>query len=234
MKKVIEKIPIIFEIVLLIVGLILAGVVSGVLCLFGCDNDTGGAIARIMIGIILLAIFHKSFKFENSFKGVIPMLPVLLFALYKIPYHFISGGGDVNAITVSALLIGFAPAVFEEVLFRGIFISNLKKKYKKPITVLLISAVVFGLAHMTNIAGMDLLSVAIQVIVAMSLGIALGAIYLYTEDIVSLVIAHFLIDFLGVIFVGGESTPYFFLVIFVVLCCFEIVYGFWLVRKMKV
>lgn len=76
-----------------------------------------------------------------------------------------------------------------------------------------------------------MISVSIQVIVAMSVGIALGAIYLCTEDIISVIIAHFLIDTLGVIFAGGETTPYHFLAIFVALSCFEIVYGLLLVRK---
>lgn len=136
---------------MIIVGFLLAGVVAGVLSLIGCDSETSGAVARILIGSVFLAIFHKSFNLKNSFKGLVPMLPILLLALYKIPYHFISGGSEINVITVTVLLLGFAPAVFEEVVFRGIFISNLKKKYKNPITVVMISAVVFGLVHLTNI-----------------------------------------------------------------------------------
>lgn len=231
MKKFKEKHPIVFEIILFIIALIMAAVAMSVLTLFGCDSDNSGSIARILIGIVFLIIFHGNFKFGKSFKGFIPMLPALLFAFYKIPYHFISGGGAINAITVTVFLSGFAPAVFEEVLFRGIFIFNLKKKYNNPTTVILISAVVFSLVHMTNMIGMDIVSVLLQVVVALAAGIVLGAIYFYTEDIVSVIIAHFLIDVLGVIFVGGEATPYYFIAILVAICCFEIIYGLLMVKK---
>ncbi|MCQ2510098.1 MAG: CPBP family intramembrane metalloprotease [Lachnospiraceae bacterium] len=231
MKNFKEKSPIVFEIILFIIGLLLAGVIMNVVSLSGCDSATANSIARILIAFVFLAIFHKCFKFGSSFKGLVPMLPALLFAIYKIPYHFISGGGSIIAITVPVLLIGFAPAIFEEVLFRGIFISNLKKKYDKPVTIVLISAVVFSLVHLTNIVGMSMATVLVQTFLAFAVGIVLGAVYLYTKDIVSVIIAHFLIDVVSGIFPGGEATPYYFLAIFVAICCFEIIYGLLLVRK---
>ena len=232
MKTLGEKHPIIFEIILFVIGLLLAGVVAGVLNMFGCNNEVSASVARILIGIAFLAAFYRSFKLGNSFKGLIPMLPALLLAIYKIPYHFISGGGAPNAITVPVLLIGLAPAVFEEVLFRGIFISNLKKRFSSPAAIVLISAAVFSLVHLTNISGMDMVSLLLQLIMALVVGIVFGAIYLYTGDLVSVIVAHFAVDVLGEIFCGGETTPYYFFVILAALWIFETVYGFLLVRKM--
>lgn len=231
MKIISEKHPIIFEIALFVISLLLAAVVAGILNASGCDNEVGSSIARILVGIVLLAVFYKNFHTGNSFKGFIPMLPLLLLAIYKIPYHFISGGGQPNAITIPILLAGLAPAVFEEILFRGIFITNLKKKYSSPTAVVLISAVVFSLVHLTNLVGMNVLSVLLQLIMALVTGIVFGAIYLYSGDLVSVIIAHFAIDVVGGIFPGGVTTPYYFLVILILLWIFEIVYGFLLVRK---
>lgn len=230
MKAFGEKHPIIFEIILFVIGLLLAGVAAGILNIFGCSNEVSAAAARILIGIVFLAVFNRCFKFGNSFKGLVPMLPALLLAIYKIPYHYISGGA-MNAITVPVLLIGLAPAVFEEILFRGIFISNLKKKFDSPTAIVLISAVVFSLVHLTNIGGMDVISLLLQVIMALVAGVVLGAIYLYTEDLASVILAHFAIDVLGGIFCGGETTPYYFFAILAALLIFETVYGFLLVRK---
>ena len=232
MKVISEKHPIIFEIILFVIGLLLAAVVAGVLNMLGCNHDISASIARILIGIAFLAVFHRSFKFGNSFKGFVPMLPALLLAIYKIPYHYISGGGAINAITVPVLLIGLAPAVFEEILFRGIFISNLKKRFSSPTAIVLISALVFSLVHLTNMGGMDMISLLLQLIMAWVAGIVLGAIYLYTGDIISVIVAHFAVDVLGEIFCGGETTPYYFLVILAALWIIETVYGFLLVRKM--
>lgn len=231
MKSIGGKHPTIFEIIIIVIGFLLAGVVAGVINIFCNNGDVSASIARILVGLTFLAIFHREFKLGNSFKGVMPMLPLLLLALYKIPYHFISGGEAINAITISVLLIGLAPAVFEEVLFRGIFISNLKKKYNSPMAVVLISAVVFSLVHLTNIGGMDVLSLLLQLIMAFVTGIVFGAIYLYTEDLASVIIAHFAIDVLGGIFIGGATTPYYFLAIMIALLIFEAVYGVLIVRK---
>ncbi|MBQ0065205.1 MAG: CPBP family intramembrane metalloprotease, partial [Firmicutes bacterium] len=83
----------------------------------------------------------------------------------------------------------------------------------------------------TNIMGMDLISLLVQLIMAFVTGVVLGAVYLKTGDLIAVIIAHFLIDVLGGIFYGGGTTPYYFLAIMVVLWIFETVYGFLLVRK---
>lgn len=231
MKVMSERSPIIFEIILFVIGTLLAGVAAAVLTAVGCSSEVSASAARILIGIAFIAVFYRSFEFSNSFKGLVPMLPALLLAIYKIPYHFISGGGAINGITVSVLLIGLAPAAFEEVLFRGIFIYNLKKKFNSPTAIVLISAIVFSLVHLTNIGSMDMISLFLQLIMAFVTGIVLGAIYMYTGDIISVIIAHFAIDVLGVIFYGGETTPYYFIAILAALLIFETVYGLLLVRK---
>lgn len=231
MKVFSEKHPIIFEIILFVISGLLVNFVMIALNKFGGNDELNISIARILIGFALLAVFHKSFKFGNFFKGFVSMLPALLLAIYKIPFHFISGGGAPNGITVSVLLIGLAPAVFEEVLFRGIFISNLKKRYNNPTAIVLISALVFSLVHLINMGSMSMLSLILQLIMALMSGIVFGAIYLHTGDIVSVIFAHFAVDVLSRIFCGGETTPYYFYVILAALWIFETVYGFLLLKK---
>lgn len=231
MKVISEKHPIIFEIILFVIAVLLSSVAAIVFNVFGCNNDVSVSISRILIGIAFIAVFHRNFKFGNSFTGLALMLPALLLAIYKIPYHFISGGGTPKGITASVLLIGLAPAVFEEVLFRGIFISNLKKRFDNPTAIVLISAVVFSLVHLTNMGGMNIMSVFLQLIMALVAGVVYGAIYLYTSDLISVILAHFAVDVLGGIFYGGDTTPYYFLFILAAILICETVYGFLLVRK---
>ncbi len=234
MKKLSAKFPILFEIILFVVVLLLAAVLEAVLQAVGCNPTLGSAIARILIGLILLAIFYKSFQFRNSLKGLLITLPSLLFGLYKIPYHFISGGtgADFNKLTLTIFLAGLAPAIFEEVLFRGICIANLKKKYNNPYAIVLISAVIFSLAHVTSLIGMDALSVLLQVITSLVLGIVWGAIYLRSGDLLSLIFSHFVVDVLSDICVSGDTTPGYFLVIMIVLLLLELAYGLLLLRKL--
>lgn len=231
MKDFSKKHPVLLVIIQFVVTLLLAGIVAGVLNGAGFNNEVSGSIARILVGIVLLGVSYKCFRFGSFFRGMIVMLPALLLAIYKIPYHFVNGGGAVNAVTIPIVLIGLAPAIYEEVLFRGILIYNLKKKYDSPMTIVLISAIVFSLVHLTNIMGMDLISLGLQLVMALVVGIVLGAIYLNTGDLVSVIFVHFMIDVLSGIFPGGMMTPYYFIVILVVIWIIEIIYGFILVRK---
>ncbi len=230
MKNLSENRPITFEIILFAAAVLLAGALAAVIKMSGLGDSVSSAAARILTGIILLIVFRKNFKPGSAFKGFAVMLPALLLAVYKIPYHFASGGGEPNKITLSIILIGLAPAVLEEILFRGIFIYNLKKKYNRPAVIVIVSAVMFSLVHLTNIGGMDAASLILQLIMAFAVGVVLGAVYLRTEDIVSVIIAHFAIDITGYIFCGGKSAPMYFLIIVAGLLLFEIIYGLILLR----
>lgn len=226
-----KKFPIIYEIILFMIAAILAGFLMYIVKLFLRDDTLSSSVARILAGLILMLIYRKKFKLSNAFSGFYIMLPALLLAIYKIPYHFISGGGDIGKITLSVLLAGLAPAVFEEILFRGIFIHNLKQRYQQPVTIVIISAIVFSFLHLTNMSAMDTSSMIVQLIMAFVVGVVLGAVYLRTEDIISVIIVHFSIDFIGDIFRGGTTTPAYFLIIMIILMLFEIIYGLNLLRK---
>ncbi len=234
MKKLSAKFPILFEIILFVIALLVAAVLATALQAIGCNSTLSPTIARILIGLILLAIFYKSFSFRSSLKGFLITLPILLFGLYKIPYHFISGGtgADFNKVTLTIFLAGLAPAIFEEVLFRGICIANLKKKYNNPYVIVLVSAVIFSLAHVTNLVGMDVASVLLQVSTSLVLGIVWGAIYLRSGDLLSLIFSHFFIDILSDICFSGDTTPGYFLAIMIAILILELAYGLLLIRKL--
>lgn len=231
MKKLSERFPIVFEIILFVIAILICGIVVALLSPLGAASDVVSSLARILVSIPLFIVFRRCFKLKNSLKGFVIMLPALLLALFKIPYHFVSGGTEVAAVSQAAILIGIAPAVFEEILFRGIFIFNLKKKYNNPMTIVLLSALVFSLAHLTNLIGLSPLAILIQVFQAFAVGVVLGAVYFLTEDLISVIIAHAAVDVLAAVFPGGSTTPIYFLVIFIVLLIAEILYGLFLTKK---
>ncbi len=55
-----------------------------------------------------------------------------------------------NSFTAMLILIGFLPAVCEEILFRGYLYSSVKRKFK-PLAAMIIVSVIFGLYHMNLI-----------------------------------------------------------------------------------
>ena len=142
MRKFAEKSPIIFEIVLVAAAFMLAAAIGLICQMIGFENELSMAIGRILAGILLILIFRHCFDFSKQFRGLVVMLPALVFALWNIANHFITKGGF-NPFTFDILILGLAPAVFEEVLFRGIFIHNLKAGGKSDMAALMIPALLF-------------------------------------------------------------------------------------------
>ena len=98
------------------------------------------------------------------------------------------------------------PGLWEEVAYRGIIVPLLSKKYNQIFSIL-ISGVIFGLAHAFNIIGVLLsggnhLLTLFQVIYATLLGFSMGYMYIKTKSLLPTIIYHYLIDTVGLIFLN--------------------------------
>jgi membrane protease YdiL (CAAX protease family) len=96
------------------------------------------------------------------------------------------------------------PGLWEEVAFRGVVIPLLSKKYKN-VVVILISGVIFGLAHAFNIIGVLLsggphIFTFLQVIYSTLLGFSLGYMFIKSKSLLPCIIYHYLIDTVGLAF----------------------------------
>ena len=160
------------------------------------------------------------------------MLPALGFALWNVANHFLTKG-DFNPLTTEILILGLAPAIFEEVVFRGIFIDNLKKSGKSDMAALLISALFFGLIHMTNAVNGNIPQALVQTGYSIVVGLVFGAIYIRTGDLLSVMIAHAAIDITNQIFAAASNTPVPLIIAFIVVLAAEAAYAFVLVSKGK-
>ena len=230
MKTFAEKRPILFEIILIIAAFVLA-LAFGIPCqLIGIENEMGMAIGRILAGIVLLIIFRNCLSRGKQFSGIVVMLPALLFALWNVANHFMTKG-EFHPLTAEILILGLAPAIFEEVVFRGIFIHNLKASGKSDMAALLIPALIFGLIHLTNAVNGDITQALVQTGYAVVVGLVFGAIFIRTGDLFSVIIAHAAIDITNRVFMGADTTPTPVVIAFVVLLALEAVYAFLLVSK---
>ncbi len=127
-------------------------------------------------------------------------LPALLFALWNVVNHRLTGGVP-GTIDISVIL--------------------------------LLSAIVFSLIHLTNAVGMDMAQVLVQTGYAFIFGLVMGAIFLRSEDLLAVIIAHALTDISSHVFPSGDSTPMIALILFIVLMAAEAGYAFRLVLKME-
>ncbi len=227
MKRFAAKRPILFELFLFIAAMAAALFFSLIGQLLNYPNEPSVAAGRILAGILLFLLFRYCFRQDRPFAGLRWMLPALLFVLWNLLYHLLAGVQMLPAGQLGLpILLALAPAVFEEILFRGIFLHHLAENGKSPMAALWISAIFFGLVHLTNIAGMDPADVLVQAAYALVVGLVFGAVYLKSRDILSVILAHALIDFSNQLFVsspGESSVPM--LIVFVLLLLAEAFYA---------
>ncbi|MCI5620470.1 MAG: CPBP family intramembrane metalloprotease [Lachnospiraceae bacterium] len=176
------------------VELVAALVALGLLLLFGYGKiikQTGegfvkgfyiGAFLVGQIGMAMVAMLFTSLMLEDV--AVEPFWNVLIY-------------------TFDMFLVGFA----EEVFLRGIALNLLLDRFSKTRGgvwgAVLISSLIFGLAHFVNLlAGAGLESVCVQVIQAAVIGVILAAIYLRSNNIWITIILHALVDWASLMAMG--------------------------------
>ena len=123
-----EKHPVIFEIILTILSFLAAAVFVAAGSILNVHPDFCSSVGRIIVGAALMLLYRRAFTGIETKKNYLILLPALLFAAWNLFYNLSLGleiGGSVYFM--EAALTAFAPALFEEVLFRGIFLYNLKK-----------------------------------------------------------------------------------------------------------
>ena len=133
--------PIVFSVLLFFAAILAAAPFAAL-----SAGEEGGAVGRLVVAAVLLLVFRRCFRRGRPFSGLVWILPALLFPLWNIVYHLAAGMGALRPAgeLPAALLLGLAPAVFEEVLFRGILIDRLRENGKSPMAALWISALLFG------------------------------------------------------------------------------------------
>ncbi|EPY2276500.1 CPBP family intramembrane glutamic endopeptidase [Clostridium sporogenes] len=110
-----------------------------------------------------------------------------------------------NLYQIFILEVILAP-IFEEIVYRGIILEGLLNKYK-PITGIIVSSVIFALAHIY----------IPQIINATIFGILLGIIYYKTRSTVLCIVSHMLMNGLNFLYINSNITNFFIgIVIFVI------------------
>ena len=189
MKQFSVKHPVLFGIILIVAAFAAAALITAVLASAGLPSETATTLSRILVGVILLFVFRETFPRGRAGRGLLWGLPALIFVLWNIVYHLSAGASFAGSgVLGSAFVAALAPAIFEEVLFRGILIGKLRENGQSPLAALLISAAIFGAVHLTNGISGDMLK------------------YLKTGDLFSVMLFHFLIDFSSHLFVSEPTT----------------------------
>ena len=235
-----QRRPIIFAVLLLLVILVtffLAGAVTYQLKLPTLAISIIGFPVLALIAMLLLSRLHwwreAGFRLPPNPRYLwfftVALLPVIVnIAFSGIGYP---GIGPLLLFLALALLVGFV----EETYFRGMMLRALL--IRGPWQAVIISSVLFGIAHPLNLlAGANLAATLLQVVYSFALGMMYAALVLRTQTILPLIVTHGLTDFFGFLAVSTVETTSLSILLYVITAgeiIIYIAYSIILMRQVK-
>ena len=192
-----------------VLGLIIPSVIVGIGSILGDKVlSNGGDIAICVFAVIAMLLFR--FWFSPEFKGFVKigcsskdlcilMIPWGLLVIFTLiepiflqrPFYF-------NP-SFNAVIMGLAAGFGEETMFRILSLAIVMRyvKKEKRFAVMIILALIFGLAHAGNVTqGADPFMTVAQVIHSIFLAFLFTALYLGTGSAILPIVAHGLHDFI--------------------------------------
>lgn len=198
----------------------------------GIDDRTRDLLVEVLLALLVVGIIAGlGWRREVGINGIRawrhPRLLVIPLLLVLLP--FLGGLRGVDAGTVAFLVVGYTlNSVAEDGLFRGILPRILRPSGLAWVVVL--SSVLFGLAHFGNLLSRPDQSVAItaaQALGAFSEGIGLIALRLVNRSVIPVMIVHAL----GDLFLQLGGLPI--VPVNVVQSVLFLVFGIWLLRRYR-
>lgn len=209
--------------------------------------ETAAMTGAIFASIILLFFYYHWFKPEYKWKPrrtslswkLISPIMIYWFVFFGIAYTVVSGNFTFGIPTYNAVIFTVGAGVCEEISFRAIGISYMKRQLKGEkhiLPILLFTSISFGLIHIANAIMDGRVGIhAMQAVLASMLGIFFGAVYIRTGNIIPCIIAHGLHDFFVSAFEVNKHAelPVSVMVISAICEALLAVWGLYLIRKSK-
>ena len=151
----------------------------------------------------------------------------------------VSGNFTFGIPTYDAVIFTVGAGVCEEISFRAIGISYMKRQLKGEkhiLPILLFTSISFGLIHIANALMDGRVGIhAMQAVLASMLGIFFGAVYIRTGNIIPCIIAHGVHDFFVSAFEVNKHAelPVSAMVISAICEVLLAAWGLYLIRKAK-
>lgn len=145
--------------------------------------------------------FQGRYQSTYSLKGILLLFP--MFFVVGLNILVLDKIGDIY----TGILLGLAPGIFEEIVFRGLYISNALRSKKSFYTIALTSSLIFGLIHLINIVSGATVGLTItQVCYALGLGMVFAAVYIRTGSLLPGILLHSLIDISSTLSASQQET----------------------------
>jgi uncharacterized protein len=177
------------------------------------------SIYRFIGGSIFIVIFisfgkQNILKFKNVWKSLLIMIPAFIVSVNNFPIiAFFDGRANltepiyqVYLFFIECLSVGF----FEEIVFRGILLVILLKKFKEHqhgiLISIILSSIVFGFSHIFNMFyGLSVFDTTLQIMYSFLVGMLWAVMFLKTGNLWLTMLLHATFNFFGqVMFYLGD------------------------------
>ena len=210
----VEKAPVPAAIILAAAGWFMALTVAGMINIFinaAAESYPRQGLVGHLIGAALILFLYK-WWFRPEFQGQIiggrpgrGFLLGLIFIAYFAVSLLIPVDGLVTELekpSFAEVSLAFAAGVGEELCFRGLFLGTLMRQWKddhrKMMIAVLLSSVLFGATHLTNIqAGAGVLVSVMQAVSSAFIGVGFAAVYIRSGNLLVPMFYHVLVDIMA-------------------------------------
>ena len=172
-------------------------------------------LVLLLFSLIVLLVRHRTkiclSNWQSFWYGIKRGLPILIVTFISLVGSVVGiVGEELNipnflSLIILAIIIGMA----EEFFFRGFIQGEICDKYgttrRGVIVSIIVSGIIFGVAHLTNIFSQDLITTIMQVIQSSAIGILFGSVFYISKNIWSVVFLHSFYDFAIML---GEVNSY--------------------------
>ena len=189
--------------VLDVLMMILAQVLTSTSSIYKYGVDLVKEMFYALAVLIVMLLFKNSYVFTDRkskfFEGVKLAIPVLLISGINL-FNSIASL-DVFSLSrfINVLVFSIFVGIAEEFLCRGWlqneFIERYSDNKKNVIASIILSSLVFGLMHISNLGTQNLFETILQVLNATAVGVLFGSIYYKTKNIWSVIFLHAFYDF---------------------------------------
>lgn len=197
----------------------------------------------------ILCMLAQKWWFAPAFKGVFrPEIPLQEISLLCVPFLIqlilswllnVMDHGLFFHATALSVVMALSAGFGEEAMFRGLAVPigmrYLRGKNKILITALFTS-VVFGLSHLGNAKGGNVIGI-VQAVATIGTGLLYAAIFLRTGSIMVTIVMHFLIDWMyfvtNPVLQNGEMASMSITIATIISCIVDLsmgAVGLWLIR----
>lgn len=214
----------------LIVSQLAAVLVSNTIVQIGASSIIGSAISGILylvfgffcVSLICKKCFHSTmeslritrFSLKPIWGISALILPcMVVFVYFMMQGHLnstLAGSGDFSYTIVDAVVFfGLAAGIMEEVIFRGIIMSALERRWNKYIAII-VPSVIFALSHVIG-ADLDLLSILQLLVAGTMVGVMFSFITYESGSIWNSAVVHILWNIVmvgGILHIGAAEDKY--------------------------